>query len=184
MRGINTPRRRTAARVAGAAVGAVALLGLAAGSSAQSGQDYMPQATLVEVMSGMVMPFAQVVWDAVIYDETIHGPDTDEGWQEARNAAVALAESANVLVIPGRKVAGPDKMANEGELAPEEIEALIAKNRGAWVGHAHALHEVATQAIAAIDARDANKLSDVSGALDSVCEGCHLQFWYPNQQQL
>lgn len=180
MRGNNTLRRRTAARIAAAAC-ALALLGLASGSRAQSGEEYQPAATLVEVMSEMVMPFAQVVWNAVIYDETIHGPDTEEGWQQARDAAVALAESANVLIIPGRPIAGPEKVAAEGELSPQAMEALIAKNRGAWVGHAHALHAVAVQAIEAIDARDAEKLSDVSGALDSVCEGCHLQFWYPSQ---
>lgn len=177
----DTPRRRTAARIAGAIGAAALLLGLAGGSSAQSGQDFMPQATIAEIMNGMVMPFAQIVWDAVVYEDTIHGPATDEGWLQARNAAVALAESANVLVIPGRRVAGPDKVAGEGELSPKEIEELIAKNRGAWVGHAHSLHAVAMQAIEAIDARDAMKLSDVGGTLDAVCEGCHMQFWYPNQ---
>ncbi|HEX6994319.1 MAG TPA: hypothetical protein VF339_09255 [Gammaproteobacteria bacterium] len=176
----NTSRRRRAAGIAGAA-GAVALLGLVTGSHAQSGDEYQPTATLVEVMSEMVMPFAQVVWDAVVYDETIHGPDTDEGWQHARDAAVALAETANVLIIPGRPIAGPDKVAAEGELSPQAMEALIAKNRGAWVGHARSLHAVAQQAIDAIDARDAEKLSDVAGALDAVCEGCHMQFWYPEQ---
>jgi hypothetical protein len=181
MQPMYTPRRRTAARIAGAAGAVALLLGLAAGSSAQSGQEYMPEVTLVDVMNGMVMPFAQVVWDAVVYEDTIHGPATEEGWQQARNAAVALAESANVLVIPGRPVAAPDRVAGEGELSPKEIEALIAKNRGAWVGHAHSLHAVAMQAIEAIDARDAEKLSDVGGTLDAVCEGCHTQFWYPNQ---
>jgi len=174
----NTSRRWTAARIA-AATCTVSLLGLA--SHAQSDEGYLPAATLVEVMSEMVMPFAQVVWDAVVYAETIHGPDTEEGWQQARDAAVALAESANVLIIPGRPIAGPDKVAAEGELSPQAMEALIAENRGAWVGHAHSLHAIAMQAIEAIDARDATKLSDVSGALDAVCEGCHLQFWYPDQ---
>jgi hypothetical protein len=177
----NTPRRRTAARIAATTGAVVLLLELAAGSSAQSGADYLPEATIVDIMNGMVMPFAQAVWNAVVYEDTVRGPETEEGWQQARNAAVALAESANVLVIPGRRVAAPDKAAGEGELSPKEIEELIAKNRGAWVAHAHSLHAVAMQAIDAIDARDAEKLADVGGTLDAVCEGCHTQFWYPNQ---
>ncbi|HEY8521640.1 MAG TPA: hypothetical protein VIN61_16330 [Gammaproteobacteria bacterium] len=177
----NTSRRRTAAWIAGAAAGPLALLGVVAGSNAQSGDEFRPEATIVDIMAGMVMPFAQVVWDAVVYDEPIHGPETEEGWQQARNAALALAESANLLIIPGREVAGPDKEAAPGELSPEEIQALITKNRDAWVGHAHALHAIAMQAVEAIDARDVMKLSDVSGSLDAVCEGCHVQFWYPNQ---
>jgi hypothetical protein len=180
MRRKRTPdRRRTAGRIA---VAAAAVLGWAVGSNAQSGQDYLPQATIVEVMNAMVMPFAEDVWEAVVYEETIKGPATEEGWQQARNAAVALAESANVLMIPERPVAGPDKVAGEGELSPQEIGDLIAKSRGAWTGYAQSLHEVAMQAIKAIDARDPEKLSDVGGAMDSVCQGCHVQFWYPNQQ--
>ena len=158
------------------------MFGLTAGLKAQSGQDYLPQATIVEVMDSMVMPLAQALWDAVVYEEAIKGPETDEGWQQVRRAAVSLAESANVLMIPGRPAAAPDAVAGEGELSPKEIQELIAKNRGAWVGHARGLHEIAMQAIQAVDAKDAEQLGDIGGTLDTVCEGCHLQFWYPNQR--
>jgi hypothetical protein len=168
-------------RIAIAAAGAAAVLGAVAGSHAQDTQDYLPQTTLVEVMNAMIMPFANVVWEAVVYEDTIKGPATDEGWQQARNAAVALAESANVLMIPDRPVAAPDKAAGEGELSPQEIGALIETSHGAWVGYARSLHEVAMQTIEAIDARDAEKLADIGGTMDAVCQGCHKQFWYPNQ---
>lgn len=173
-------------RMALATAGAVAVLGWTASSNAQnaqSGQDYVPQATLVEIMNSMIMPFADTVWGAVVYEDTIKGPATDEGWQEARNAAVALAESANLLMIPNRPVAGPDDAAGEGELSPQQIAELIEKNRSAWVGYARALHETAMQTIQAIDARDAEKLSDSGGAVDAVCQACHQQFWYPEQQR-
>lgn len=167
------------------AIGAVvvggALLGATRVSQAQSGGDYLPQATLVEVMDAMVMPLAQALWDSVSYEDTVKGPATEEGWQKARAAAVSLAEASNALVIPGRSVAPPSRPTGDGELSAKEIHDLIAQNRGAWVGHAHALHEVAMQAIAAIDAKNAEQLGDVGGTLDAVCEGCHKQFWYPNQ---
>jgi hypothetical protein len=35
---------------------------------------------------------------------------------------------------------------------------------------------------AAAQSKDANKLFEVSGRLDQVCEDCHLQFWYPDQK--
>jgi hypothetical protein len=165
------------------ATGAMAIVGSAGYLHAQAGQDYLPQATLVEVMDSMAMPLAQKLWDAVVYEETIKGPATDEGWQEVRRAAVSLAETANVLMIPDRPVAPPGKTPGEGEASPQEMQALIAKNRDAWVAYARALHEVATQTIKAVDAKNAEQLSDAGGALDSVCQGCHMQFWYPNQQR-
>jgi hypothetical protein len=162
-------------------VGAVAALGGVVASNAQNSQDYLPQATLDEVMNAMIMPFANVVWEAVVYEDTIKGPATDEGWQQARNAAVALAESANVLMIPDRPVAAPEKVAGEGELSPQEIGVLISTSRSAWVGYSRSLHEVATQTIQAIDARDPQKLADLGGTMDAICQACHKQFWYPNQ---
>ena len=31
-------------------------------------------------------------------------------------------------------------------------------------------------------AHDAKKLTPLINQLDSVCENCHLEFWYPNQK--
>lgn len=182
MQSMESPNRSRAGRIPGPAAGVAMVLGLLAGANAQQGEDYLPQATIVEIMNSMVAPFTQTVWDAVVYDDPIKGPDTEEGWQAVRSAAVALAESANVLTIPGRSVTGPDRAASEGELSPREIADLIEQNREDWIAHTHALHEVAMQAIQAVDAKSAEKLADVGGKLNEVCERCHAQFWYPNRQ--
>jgi len=148
--------------------------------------DFIPQFTIAEVMEAVVMPAADVVWNAPQFPDEgdeILGPDTEEGWLAVRHGAVALAESANLLIVPGRKAHPADKELNEGELTAAEIEALIAANRGAWVGWARALHAAALESLAAIDARDGGKLLDAGGTLDSACQGCHKQFWYPNQEQ-
>ena len=63
------------------------------------------------------------------------------------------------------------------------MNALINKDHDAWIAHAHVLHEAAMQAIAAIDAKNGEQISEVGGTIDSACEGCHLQFWYPQQAQ-
>jgi hypothetical protein len=183
MQRIKTSIERNAKRIAMAVMGAGALLVGVAGLDAQEGQDYLPKATIEEVMNLMIMPLTQELWDAVVYEDTIKGPETDEGWQKIRGAAVSLAEAANVLMIPGRPAAAPGAVAAEGELSPKEIEDLIATNRSAWVGYARGLHESAMQAMKAIDARNAEQLADVGGTLDAVCQGCHLQFWYPNQER-
>jgi hypothetical protein len=72
-------------------------------------------------------------------------------------------------------------VAGEGELSPQEIGELIGKNRDAWVAYSRSLHEVAMQTIQAIDARDPEKLADLGGSMDAICQACHKQFWYPNQ---
>jgi len=138
----------------------------------------------------MIMSSADVLWNAVAVSVTENGivenrPETDEDWARLRYSAITMAEAANALLIRGRHVAPPSMPAPEPSdpsLSPGEIEALIASNWPAWVGHAHVLEAAAQQAIEAIDAHDADRLSDVGGTIDAACESCHLQFWYPETQ--
>lgn len=161
------------------------------GSGAGAGQsDYMPRATLAELMESIVMPAADVLWNAVAVNVTANGieetkPETDEDWARLRWAAVELEEAANLIVIPGRAVDAPgaESEAPDVELAPAEIQALIESNRAAFVSHAHALQATAIQALKAVDARDIDGISEVGGAIDEACESCHTQFWYPEQEQ-
>ena len=152
-------------------------------------QGFIPQFSIEEIMESIVMPAAQIIWDSVAVDVTEKGtiekgPVTDEDWAKLRWTAVTLAESTNLLVVPGRRAAPPGAKSEnpDSELEPEQIQALIAKNRPAFVAHAHVLHEAAMEALRAIDARKTDGISDAGGTIDAACEGCHLQFWYPNQQ--
>jgi cytochrome c556 len=152
-------------------------------------QGFIPQFSILEIMESIVMPAAQVIWDSVAVDVTDKGtieksPVTEEDWATLRATAVTLAEATNLLVVPGRRVAPPGTKSEnpDAELSPEEMQALIAKQRPAFVAHAHVLHEAAMEALRAIDARNNDRISDAGGAIDSACEGCHLQFWYPNQK--
>ena len=176
-------RLRAVVMVAGGGL----LLGVGARLSAQSLSDFLPQFTVIELMDSIVMPSAQVVWDAVSYEvsaagETVTGPKTDEDWQKVRWSAVELAESSNLLMVPGRAVNLPGAVAGEGELTPAQIAALIDTQRAAWVGYAHVLHEAAMEAVRAIDAKDLEGVSNAGGTIDAACESCHRQFWYPDQQ--
>jgi len=151
--------------------------------------DFIPRATVIEIMDSMVMSTADVLWNAVAVAATENGivetvPETDEDWARLRWAAVTMAEAMNSLVIPGRHVApaGAVLDPNDPSLRPEQIEALIQKNWAVWVGFSHALDAAALEAINAIDARDVDKLSEIGGTIDAACESCHLQFWYPETQ--
>jgi len=158
-------------------------------SAKPDAQGFIPQFSILEIMESIVMPAAQTIWDSVAVDVTDKGtvekgPVTDEDWAKLRWTAVELAESTNLLVVQGRHVAPPGSKSEnpDSELEPEQMQALIAKNRAAFVAHAHVLHEAAMEALRAIDARKLDAISDAGGTIDAACEGCHLQFWYPNQQ--
>jgi hypothetical protein len=155
----------------------------------QSSQpEYMPTATIKDLMLSVVDPSADVVWQSVttVVDEkglleTV--PKSDEEWLKVRHGAVALMEAANLLLIPGRRVARPgEKSETPGvELEPEEMDALIAKDRPAWNARAKALHDVVSSVVQAIDAKDSDKVFELGEEIEMACENCHKQYWYPNE---
>jgi hypothetical protein len=65
-------------------------------------------------------------------------------------------------------------------LGPEEIQAEIDKDLPGWIARAKALREAVAPTLAAIEARDAQKLEQVGETIDMACENCHLEYWYPN----
>ena len=140
-------------------------------------------------MASMVMPSADFVWTAVSSTVTAAGtvdksPKTDEEWAEVRHRAITLMEASDLILIPGRHVAGPGQIAKDPrvQLSPEEIDTLISKDRDSWVKMANALHDSVLPTLKAIDAKDPTALSDSSLAIDMACENCHLKFWYPDKK--
>lgn len=149
---------------------------------------YEPTSTIKELMLSVVDPSADVVWQAVTAEMGPKGllefePQSDEEWEKVRRGAVTLMEAANLLMVPGRRVARPgEKSETPGvELEPEEMDALIAKDRAAWNARARALHDVMIPIIRAIDARDAETVFNLGEQIEVTCESCHRQYWYPNE---
>jgi hypothetical protein len=150
---------------------------------------YQPAATIKDLMQSIVDPSADAVWMAVTTVQSASGtvdtaPKTNEDWLKVRHGAVGLSEGANLLMMPGRHVARPgEKSETPGvELEPSEMESLIAKDRGAFIERAKALHEAGMAAVAAADAKDAQKLFEVGEQIERACENCHSHYWYPNEQ--
>jgi hypothetical protein len=151
--------------------------------------DYVPTATVKDLMQSVVDPNADVVWLAVTTVQSAKGtletrPKNDEEWTKVRHGAIALTEASNLLMVPGRHVArAGEKSDTPGvELEPSEMEALINKDLAAWRKRAHGLHEAGVAAIQAIDAKDADKLFEVGEQIERACESCHSQYWYPNEK--
>ena len=150
---------------------------------------YEPAATIKDLMLSVIDPAADQVWNAVTTVQSASGtvetvPKTEEDWLKVRHGAVTLSEAANLLIMPGRKVALPhEKSETPGiELEPAEMEVLIEKDRAAFNKRARALHEAGMAATAAADAKDAQKLFEVGEQIEHACEGCHSSYWYPNEK--
>ena len=154
--------------------------------SSPPADEFRPVVTLQDVMSTMIGPSADVLWDAVTMVETPDGfteksPETDEEWENLRRSATIMVVAANLLSIEGRSVAkaGTTAQAPEFELEPDQITSLLAQDWETWITLTRGLQESGQVFLNAIDARDAEALFDAGGTLDAACENCHQIYWYP-----
>lgn len=151
---------------------------------------FKPTASLQEIMTSVIDPNADDVWNSVASISTATGiedrqPRTDEEWATVRRHAITLLESSNLLLIEGRQVAvaGANTSSAPAELSAAEIQKTIEANRPDFNRHARDLHYAVQQTIIAIDAKNVDELVRSGGEIDKVCEACHKQFWYPNDKR-
>jgi hypothetical protein len=119
---------------------------------------FKPVADTKLLMQSVVDPNADFVWDAVKTIETKEGtqeirPKTDAEWIAVRNAAVAVAESGNLLMMVPR-----------------------AKNGGEWMQLAQDMINSGQEAINAAQAKNAEKLFTVGGDIYESCSNCHRKY--------
>ena len=165
------------------------LILLAGVSGACGSRDFVaerPGDTIQWLMAEHVDPAADALWDSVATIVSSTGmherrPRTAAEWQAVRAQALALIKAAEMVGAPGRRVSDKSVAPGRGELPASEIQRRIDANHEAFAGLASALRATAQQALAAIDSRDPQRLMDAGGAIDSACEACHLQYWYPVQ---
>ncbi|HKU17201.1 MAG TPA: cytochrome c [Steroidobacteraceae bacterium] len=149
-------------------------------------------ANVHDLMKDVVAVQAQVVWDVSNQAQDDAGnPDASKlaagDWtkimaagEKVRQAAQALAQSEHVLAAaPGVKLEGEG---NPGAFGAQQVQAAIDANPAQFRAYSKALAVSMEQLASATKTKDATKLADVSGALDQVCETCHVKFWYPQQQ--
>jgi hypothetical protein len=161
----------------------------AAAPSAGDPPPFVANGTIKDLMLNVVDRQADVVWQSVTTVASDKGlvetkPKNDEEWAAVKAGAVTLAEAANLLMIPGRRVARPgEKSETPGiELEPSEMEELIKKDPHAFYMRTRALYDAAMLAAEAADHKDAEKVFEIGENIERACENCHRQYWYPNEK--
>lgn len=107
-----------------------------------------PVGSIKDVMKAITIPTSSVVFKAAS-----EPPKEVGGWESVQSQALALAESANLLMIAGRAPKGAD-----------------------WNRFAAAEREAAVVAMKAAASHDADALSNASDALYETCSNCHAQY--------
>jgi hypothetical protein len=107
-----------------------------------------PQTTTKQLMLDMIHPAAN---DILLFVNR-GAPKSEQEWAVARRSGLTLAESGNLLLMPGR--------AREGD----------------WTKDAKTLADVGTAAYQAAQAKDFPSLAGLTDALDASCTTCHKQF--------
>lgn len=159
----------------------------AAAPAAEASSPYKPSSTFQEIMDSVVDFSADYIWAAVstvVDAKGIHEgrPRTDQEWHEFRRRAVLLVEAANLIAVPGRKVANGDKAVEDQQpLEVAKIQQRLDTGHEQLVGFAAALREVSLKLVDAADKRDVAAITNLGGTLDEVCESCHKVFWYPDE---
>jgi hypothetical protein len=119
---------------------------------------FKPVADLKQMMNEIIDPAADGVWEASGTITTAEGsyergPKTEDEWTAARNRAMLLAESGNLLMLVPR-----------------------AKDGGEWMKLSRALVEKGEASVRAIEARNSKQIFDVGGEVYEACLNCHQQY--------
>ena len=119
-----------------------------AGAAMAQAPTFQPVGTVRQVMLGIVKPTSDLV-----FKFQFDTPKTDDDWATLQNNALTLAETGNLLLLPGR-----------------------AKDNGEWTKHAKALVEAGSQAFKAANSKDAKALEVIGDKIDETCEACHAKY--------
>ena len=105
-------------------------------------------ANVRELHDIMISPASDAVFDA-----TSQQPLDEKGWTAARNQALVLGESANLLMVGSR-----------------------VRDNGNWMKMSRALVDAAAEAAAAAQKKDAKALEVATDAITIACMECHRPY--------
>lgn len=108
-----------------------------------------PVATVTQLMQAMVIPAS-----SALFSLPRQVPEDDQGWAEAQNSAVILAESGNLLMIGGR-----------------------ARDSEVWIATSRALAAAGEAALKAAQAKDVDAIGEIGNQIIEACESCHEKHW-------
>ncbi len=104
--------------------------------------------TMSELMVNIIYPTS----DAILYIST-RTPTNEVEWGELRAKALMLAESANLLMMPGR-----------------------ARDQDRWMQDAKLMLDAGTAAFKAAKNKDVDALADLNDAVYTSCTTCHMHY--------
>ena len=127
------------------------------------------EANLLQLMRGIVYPASNVIFAAQddfgkqpVPPDASTSPNplttTYGGWQAVENAGLALSESANLILMPGR-------LCSNGKPAPVR--------RADWIKDVQKLRDAGRAAYDAAKKKDRDAMVDVSGTISDACSACH-----------
>ena len=114
-----------------------------------SSESFPPVATVKQLMLDLIHPSSNDILLAIYRG----GPKDEKEWAAVRRSALTLAESGNLLIMPGR-----------------------IRDKATWATDAKNLADVGAAAYKAAQAKDFPALVAITDSLDASCTTCHKQF--------
>ncbi len=111
-----------------------------------------PPTRNVGTMSDLMVKIIYPASDALFYIES-RTPKTDSEWTALEGQALMVAESANLLMMPGR-----------------------ARDQKQWMADARLMLDVGADAVAAAKKRDVEAIAALSDRLMESCTTCHKNY--------
>ncbi len=130
---------------------------LFAGAALAQAPSFQPVGSMSQLMINIIYPTS----DAIFYvDRT--PPKTEVEWIALQNQALMLAESGNLLMMPGR-----------------------ARDQGNWIVDSKMMVDAGAAAFKAARAKDMDGVRAVNDQLYAACVTCHEQYRqnYPKRRQ-
>lgn len=126
--------------------------------AADTSGGYDTRLSMAELMAHVIDYSADGIWLNQGWVLTAQGmeelfPTDDAGWMRAESAAITLAETSNLLLLPDRRV-----------------------DDDAWVQFSKALYEKSMKAHDAAEARDKEAFFNAGGEIYVVCRDCHQRY--------
>jgi hypothetical protein len=129
-----------------------------------------PEMTVNQLMHGIFFPLGNAVFYSQLEDPATLSRDTEPstspnpltglygGWQAIENSALAVAEAADLLLIPGR-------VCSNGEV-PNVADAD-------WIRFVDDMRKESVKAYEAALTKNQDAMVEVSGTLSDTCFACH-----------
>ena len=94
------------------------------------------------------------------------------GDDESNTPAPPKPEVARIQIRGGEVVGGS-----------AEIKVKKDRNPALWITYADGLRDASLKALKAANMKNATVLFQVSDGIDTACENCHLEYWYPGDRK-